>query len=137
MKTEADMVSVATPKIIAADDNREYLTLIKVLLEMEGYNLRISFNAENLIEMIILEKPDVILLDIQMKGINGCEICKELKESNLSKSIPVIIISAEEDLEKSARLCGADGYLSKPFSISELLIIINNILKGQPFNSRQ
>lgn len=135
MKTGTGALGVATPKIIAADDNREYLILIKALLEMEGYKLFVSINAENLIEMICTEKPDVILLDVQMKGINGFEICKELKESNLSKSIPVIIISAEDDLEKSARLCGADGYLSKPFSISELLIIINNILKGEPFNS--
>lgn len=136
MKTGTGALGVATPKIIAADDNREYLILIKALLEMEGYKLFVSMNAENLIEMICTEKPDVILLDVQMKGINGFEICKELKESILSKSIPVIIISAEDDLEKSARLCGADGYLSKPFSISELLIIINNILKGEPFNSR-
>ena len=135
MKTKTGPISVVTPKIIAADDNREYLTLIKALLEMEGYRLFVSVNAENLIGMICTEKPDVILLDVQMKGINGFEICKELKESNLSKSIPVIIISAEDDLEKSARLCGADGYLSKPFSISELLIIIDNILKGEPFNS--
>lgn len=135
MKTDTGALGVATPKIIAADDNREYLILMKALLEMEGYKLFVSINAENLIEMICTEKPDVILLDIQMKGINGCEICKELKESNLSKSIPVIIISAEDDLEESARLCGADGYLSKPFSISELLTIINNILKGEPFNS--
>ena len=131
MKTETDTLHVATPKIIAADDNPEFLTLLKVLLEMEGYHLYVSLNAANLVEMIITEKPDVILLDIQMKDINGCEVCKELKESNLSSGIPVIVISADDNLERCARLCGADGFLSKPFGITELIKIIKSILDSK------
>lgn len=112
-------------KIIVADDDQSLLNIIKAILEIEGYQVQISLNADQIVEMASKERPDVILLDIHMKRINGCEICKNLKSGNLTGNIPVIIASGDDDLENSALMCGADDFLSKPFGADELMYKLN------------
>jgi len=123
------------PKIIFADDNKTLLATIKSLLEMTGYEVHSSLNAKNIMELIHAKTPDVIVLDIQMNGVNGCELCKELKKENVTRNIPVVMVSANHDLEYKAGLCGADGFLSKPFGMEELISIIDNLMAQRPLLS--
>lgn len=108
------------PHILVADDDRDMLTMLKIGLESSGYKVLISFNAENIYEMIQEDQPDVIVLDITMIGKNGAEICKSLKRHHEIKLIPLIMISANQNGEKLANECGADHFLAKPFKMDTL-----------------
>ena len=68
-----------------------------------------------------MELPDLLLLDIWMSGEDGRDICKKLKQSELTKNIPVIMVSASKDIKESALAAGADDFLAKPFEMNELL----------------
>jgi DNA-binding response OmpR family regulator len=69
-------------------------------------------------------KPDVILLDNWLGGVKGSELCKMIKASKEHSHIPVILVSAIDDLEEVASECDADAYLSKPFELSELETVV-------------
>ncbi len=105
--------------VMIADDDPGIVDAIEMLLEFEGYNVRSTFNGLDVLEMT--ELPDVLLLDIWMSGEDGRDICKKLKESDATKQMPVIMISASRDIKQSAIDAGADDFLAKPFEMNELL----------------
>jgi len=101
--------------VLVADDDRDLLFLVKMELEREGFRVEIAHNGEG-ISTVALNKPiDLILLDISMDGVNGDDICRELKAHKILSAIPIILFSANEDLEQIACECGADGFIAKPF----------------------
>lgn len=111
---------MAKKKIIVADDNLEILYLLREMLEIAGYDVKTSVDGQN-IKDLTDNLPDLILLDIYMSGVDGRDICKQLKSQEATKHIPVIMISAFTNLEKIIPDTGADGFLSKPFEMDELL----------------
>lgn len=117
------------PTIMVADDDPAILDALTLLLEDEGYNVVPTVDIET-VPRIQESKPDVLLLDIWMSGINGGEICKILKKEIETASIPVIMISANRDTEEIAREAGADDFLLKPFDIDDLLSKIKKHLKN-------
>lgn len=110
-----------------ADDDAGIVDFLSILLEYEGYEVSSSLNGATL---LTLENnfPHLILLDIWMSGIDGRDICKHLKQKEATKSIPVIMISASNDIERSALDAGADDFLSKPFDVNDLLKKIEKFL---------
>lgn len=114
---------------MVADDDPAILDALTLLLEDEGYNVVPTVDIET-VPRIQESKPDVLLLDIWMSGINGGEICKILKKEIETASIPVIMISANRDTEEIAREAGADDFLLKPFDIDDLLSKIKKHLKN-------
>lgn len=116
------------PSILLVDDDDDLLVLAKIKLSRIGYKVRVSPNADNIVGMILEERPDIILLDITMQGINGGDICHALKGNNKTADIPVIIISGNDDIEKIAASCGADDYVEKPFQISRVREKITHVL---------
>ncbi len=117
--------------ILIADDDHDLLQLVRILFENAGYTVSISHNAEGIIELIREQAPQVILLDLQLIGKDGSDICRELKSTPDTAGIPVILISASPHIEATARLCGADGYLSKPFEPADLLQRVGNMIAGK------
>ncbi|KAB3530481.1 response regulator transcription factor [Alkaliphilus pronyensis] len=115
-------------KIFVVEDEFNIRELIKKYLEKEGYSV-ITFQDGSLImEEIHRLKPDLLVLDIMLPGINGLELCKEIrKESNL----PIIFVSArDEEFDRILGLeIGGDDYLSKPFSPRELVARVKNIFR--------
>jgi DNA-binding response OmpR family regulator len=122
---------LSVQKVMIADDNKSLLDILQSLLRMEGYEVQVSLNAKDICKMVCLNTPDLILLDIEMDGINGCEICKELKKGNSTSGIAIIMVSGNANLELQARSCGADAYLPKPFGMSELVTVVNDMLAAK------
>lgn len=112
-----------TKKILVADDDPAILDAIKMMLELEDYNVSVTVNGETIYKM---EKdyPDLLLLDIWMSGQDGRDICKYLKNNPLTKHIPIIMISASKDIKQSAKESGADDFIAKPFEIDDLLTVV-------------
>ena len=108
------------PVILAVDDQLELLNLLDMMMSFQGYEVKISQNAENLIDILHTTKPDIIFMDVTMKQINGAVLCTLLKTNKSTAGIPVVLVSGVEDLEDVARNAGADAFISKPFDTEEI-----------------
>lgn len=115
-------------KIFVVDDEANIRELIKKFLQKEGYEVVSFSSGENVLSELGRLKPDLIVLDIMMPGIDGLDLCKEIRKKS---EIPIIFISAKDEaFDKILGLeLGADDYLSKPFSIRELIVRIKAILR--------
>ena len=119
------------PLILVVDDSAANLRLIGDLLKGYGYRLHVVSSGPAALRSAKSEPPDLILLDIDMPGMNGYEVCEELKSDTRSKDIPVIFLSAlNETLDKvRAFRMGAVDFVTKPFQIDELLARIGTHLE--------
>ncbi len=115
------------PLVIIVDDNIYNIQVVGNILAEKGYETAVFINGAQAFEFLQLEKPDLILLDIMMPGINGYDMCRKLKEDISTKDIPVIFLSAKietQDLVKGFDV-GAADFVTKPFKSEELLARIN------------
>lgn len=114
-------------KILVIDDDKKILDIIREVLEKENYNVETKTSVSNL-NISEFEGYDLILLDIMLPFFDGFEILKEIKKFI---SCPVIFLSAKsnEDAKVKGLLCGADDYITKPFSIKELVARIRVALR--------
>jgi PleD family two-component response regulator len=108
-------------KILVVDDDDSILDAITLILEEEGYNVETTFKGEETYTKVSSFQPDLILLDVLMSGNDGRAICKNLKTEDSSKDIPIIMISAHPNAEKSIQACGANAFIAKPFQSTQLL----------------
>ncbi|HTM98699.1 MAG TPA: response regulator [Pedobacter sp.] len=113
-------------RITVADDDPGILDAVAMMLEMEGYEVNTTLNGNTVLTQS--ELPHIYILDIWMSGSDGRELCKKLKSAEKTKHIPVILISASNDLKRSAENAGADDFLPKPFDIDSLLQKIEKAL---------
>lgn len=119
-----------TKKVLIVEDNELNMKLFKDLLEVHGIDTIETRNGSNVIELVRSEKPDLILMDIQLPEISGLDITKMLKEDEDLKSIPVIAVTAfamKGDEEKILE-GGCEDYISKPISVTSFLEIIQKHL---------
>jgi len=107
-------------RVMIADDDPGILDAVSILLEFEGYEVTAIPNGAELFT-IQKELPDLLLLDIWMSGNDGRDICKHLKQQASTSKLPIVLISASKDIERSAMEAGADDFLAKPFEINDLL----------------
>ncbi|MCT4612643.1 MAG: response regulator transcription factor [Clostridia bacterium] len=114
--------------IFVVDDEKNIRDLIEKYLVKEGYKVTTFFDGNTVAGEIPRLKPDLIVLDIMMPGIDGLELCKNIRKET---DIPIIFVSAkDEEIDRILGLeLGADDYLSKPFSPRELVVRIRNIFK--------
>ncbi len=118
------------PMILVVDDDKDILLLAKIMLEAKGYRITIADSGEEALENIAGDKPDLVLLDAVMPGLNGLDVCRTLKRSEDTRDIPVIIFTAlnqEVDL-MLAEGDKADGYLRKPFTSKTLIDAVEPLL---------
>lgn len=119
-----------------ADDDHAIVDAVMAMLEFGGFDVGFTYNGATILEMKE-DLPDLILLDIWMSGTDGRDVCKLLKQQESTKNIPVIMISASTDLEKSAKDAGADDFLEKPFDMDELFEKIDKHLNPVSSDSPQ
>ena len=110
-------------RIMIADDDPGILDALTIMLEDGGYEVETTTNGST-VQNMKEELPDLLLLDIWMSGWDGREACKYLKSQELTKHIPIIVVSANRDVEQIAREAGADDFLAKPFQMDDLLAIV-------------
>jgi DNA-binding response OmpR family regulator len=118
---------VSRKKVLIAEDDPAILDAMKMILEDEGYEVQTTVDGA-VIENMSSDLPDVLLLDIWLSGTNGQELCKRLKAQELTRNIPVIMVSANRDGKKIALEAGADDFIAKPFEVEELLSKVEQFL---------
>ncbi len=116
--------------ILIVDDQPENLRVLSQILEEQNYKVRKAINGELALRATQLNPPDLILLDIQMPNLDGYQVCQQLKKNKQTQDIPVIFVSALNELfdKVEAFKVGAVDYISKPFQVEEVLARIKNQL---------
>jgi len=109
-------------KILVIDDDEDILDIWSIILGDEGFKLELRNTGPSTEEVNLLH-PDLILLDVRINGFpkSGVEICSELKSNTSVANIPILLVSAEYNLEALASSCLADGFVNKPFDIDLVL----------------
>ncbi|HZK57251.1 MAG TPA: response regulator [Clostridia bacterium] len=119
-------------KILIADDERALRLLVAGTLEIGNYSILETDNGIDALKMAVEEKPDLIILDVMMPGIDGYEVCRKIKTDSELKDTKILILTAKgQQTDKiAAKKALADYYLAKPFSPAELLVMVEEILGG-------
>lgn len=119
--------------ILAIDDEKDILKLLEYNLQKEGYQFFSAKTGEEGFELAKSRKPDLILLDLMLPGIDGLEVCKLLGASRETKNIPVLMLTAKNtEVDQVVGLeLGAADYISKPFSVKVLLARVKNVFRNQ------
>ncbi|MBT7462641.1 MAG: response regulator transcription factor [Bacteroidetes bacterium] len=117
--------------ILIIEDEEDLVKGLKINLVDEGYEVNYSLNGKEGLAIALQTKPDLILLDIMMPGMNGLDVCKELRHQKMD--IPIFMLTAKgEEIDKVIGLeMGADDYISKPFSIRELMARVKAHLRRE------
>lgn len=122
-------------KIIAyIEDDQDMIDLVSIILERHDYQVTGFVRSEGVVESMRDIKPSLILLDIMMPHVDGFEVYRKLKEAVELRQIPIIVISAMKKAVEEIEMDGkieVEGCLVKPFSINDLVAVINEVLPEQ------
>lgn len=118
-------------KILVVDDIPVNIQLLDKQLSSSGFNIVIARNGEEALTQVDAEKPDLVLLDVMMPKLDGFETCRILKSNNKTNYIPVIMVTALNEMEDKIKgvEAGADDFITKPFNKHELLVRVKSLLR--------
>ena len=113
-------------RILVADDDPDLLELLRLNLEAEGHAVMVACDGTEALEMAIVSRPDLLVLDVMMPGLDGLEVTRKLRERPETSGLPIVLLTARgsnpEILE--GWQSGADYYITKPFELEHLLYFI-------------
>jgi DNA-binding response OmpR family regulator len=116
-------------KILILDDDDDILEILSFLLSENGYEIKTLSCGDTVFDDIKDFRPDLILMDVMLAGLDGRSICRNIKENHLTSFLPVILISATHDLAYSLNQSGGpNDFISKPFDLDDLLAKIKSQL---------
>jgi two-component system alkaline phosphatase synthesis response regulator PhoP len=117
--------------VLAIDDEKDLIDLVRYNLEKEGFQVRGALDGETGLAMALQERPDVVLVDLMLPGLDGLEVCRRLRADSRTATIPLIMLTAKSG--ESDRIVGlelgADDYITKPFSPRELTARVRALLR--------
>jgi CheY-like chemotaxis protein len=122
-----------THVILVVEDNERNLKLLRDVLEYAGYEVRAAQTAEDGIALAVSKPPDLVLMDLQLPGIDGMEALRRLRQSPRTAGIPVVAVTAQamkQDRER-ALAAGFDGYVEKPIGVRAFLDQVRRFLPGE------
>ncbi|MBK8100482.1 MAG: response regulator [Planctomycetes bacterium] len=125
---------MAKPKILVIEDEPDILEVIQYNLEREGYKVLPCRNGEQGLSRIRTDNPDLVILDLMLPGMDGVEVCRQVKSDPVTRAIPLVMVTAkseESDIVLGLGI-GADDYITKPFSPRELIARVKVVLRRGP-----
>jgi two-component system phosphate regulon response regulator PhoB len=122
---------MAKENILIVEDEEDILELVRYNLSREGYQTTGASSGEEALKLVKSSSPDLVLLDLMLPGIDGLEVCRQLKNNERTKSVPVVMLTArgeESDVVTGLEM-GADDYITKPFSPRVLAARVKAVLR--------
>jgi DNA-binding response OmpR family regulator len=118
-----------TTKILIIDDDPDVRTVMNIFMKGHGYEVETASRREEALDKLGTFKPAVILLDVLLSGVDGRELCKEIKSDNAFRNIPVIMFSAHPGAAENIASYGADDFITKPVNTATLLEKVGRFVK--------
>ena len=122
---------MAEPTILIVEDEKDAVEMYRIVLEVEGYRVMVAYTLQAALKHLEKEKPDLILLDVVLRGTSGLDLCEIVRKDPKLEDLPIVIISnldSPEDI-KAGLDAGASVYLTKPISQDELLEAVQQNLR--------
>jgi DNA-binding response OmpR family regulator len=123
--------AMSKPTVLVIDDERDLIELVRYNLEREGFDLIAATDGASGLDIARRHKPDLIVLDVMMPGLDGLEVCRQLRGHQDTRGLPIIMLTAkafEPDRVVGLEM-GADDYVTKPFSPRELVARVKAVLR--------
>ena len=122
-----------THVILVVEDNERNLKLLRDVLEYAGYDVRVARTGEDGVTLAVKEPPDLVLMDLQLPGIDGMEAFRQLRASPRTAGIPVVAVTAQAMKQDRERVleAGFDGYVEKPISVRAFPEQVRQFLSGR------
>ncbi len=127
-------MSEALPKVLVVDDNEDNANIIRDYLEARGYPITVAYNGDEAMAQFESVKPSLVLLDVMMPGMDGWQVCRQIKASPSARDVRVIMVTALQDWmdKRQAIETGADDYVEKPFELSKLAAVVERNVAQLP-----
>ncbi len=121
-------------KILLVEDDPMNMRLLKLALKGKGYQLQEAADGQSAVDMITLEPPDFIVLDIQLPRVSGLDVARRVRGETATKSIPILAVTAYAMKGDKNRIiaAGCDAYMSKPVNTHELAAVVAQMLAQRP-----
>jgi two-component system alkaline phosphatase synthesis response regulator PhoP len=129
---------MSKPKILVVEDEADIIEIIAYNLSREGFRVLSSRNGEEALDLARSQEPDLVLLDLMLPGMDGLEVCRQLKDEPRGAELPIIMVTAkgeESDVVLGLGV-GADDYIVKPFSPRELVARVKAVLRRGPLKEK-
>jgi CheY-like chemotaxis protein len=119
-------------RILVADDEKVNVDFFKVMLTKIGFEVAVAMDGQEVLEKVRSFAPDLILLDLLMPKMSGFQVAETLKKDDRTKDIPIVVLSAVNDIKEKVDLLGLgiEDYITKPFNFIEIIARIRNILRS-------
>ena len=111
-------------RILVVDDSASFRTLMVHILDFMGYQVATAEDGDEALPKLAAFQPNLILMDVEMPGLNGYEACRRIKSHPATCDIPILLVSANRDAGEEAIAAGADDFMAKPFSLDDLVVKI-------------
>jgi len=123
------------PRILVVDDVPQNVRLLEAVLTSHGYSVTSASSGPEALEKVTAEQPDLVLLDIQMPGMNGYEVCRRLRADPATQFLPVVMItSSDTEVRVNALEADADDFITKPFDQQELLARVRSLVRIKQYH---
>ena len=124
-----------TPQVLVVDDMPANVRLLEAVLEPAGFAIISAGSGPEALEQVVAELPDLVLLDVQMAGMNGYEVCRRIRENEATALIPVVMVTSHDSEARIDGIrAGADDFVTKPFDQQELLLRVRSLVRIKRFH---
>lgn len=118
-------------KILLVEDDYNLGLMISDLLELDGYEVRLLRMADKTVRNLLEENFDLVLMDKLLSGMDGAEICAEIRKTDIISHIPILMMSALDGARKNCLEAGANDFIDKPFEIMDLLVRVKETISNR------
>ena len=123
------------PRILVVDDVPANVRLLEAVLEPAGFAVSSASSGPETVERAVTELPDLVLLDVQMAGMNGYEVCRRIRENEATALVPIVMVTSHESEARIDGIrAGADDFVTKPFDQQELLLRVRSLVRVKRYH---
>ena len=127
--------TATAPRILVVDDVAANVRLLEAIVEPAGFSLSSASSGPEALERVATELPDLVLLDVQMAGMNGYEVCRRIRENEETALVPVVMVTSHDGEARIDGIrAGADDFVTKPFDQQELLLRVRSLVRIKRFH---